>query len=52
MSAPKAVTVRASSADGTVLAERKVTLEWTRVGGTEQCGGPMEAPVVRLRVRQ
>jgi hypothetical protein len=47
MSAPKAVTVRASSADGTVLAERKVTLEWTRVGGTEQCGGPGEAgPVI------
>ena len=50
MSAPKAVIVRARSADGTVLAEREVTLEWTRVGGTEQCGGPGEAGPVILSI--
>ena len=50
MSAPKAVIVRARSADGTVLAEREVTLKWTRVGGTEQCGGPSEAGPVILSI--
>lgn len=50
MSAPKAVTVRASSVYGTALAERDVTLEWTRVGGTEQCGGPAEAAPVILSI--
>jgi hypothetical protein len=40
MSTPDEVTVRAISADGAVLAERAVRLEWVRTGGSEQCGGP------------
>ncbi|WP_349899189.1 hypothetical protein [Parafrigoribacterium soli] len=50
MSAPKTMTVRANSADGTVLAEREVSRRWTRVGGTEQCGGPAEAAPVTLSI--
>lgn len=43
MTTPETVTVRALSSTGQVLAEREVPLEWRRVGGTEQCGGPGEA---------
>jgi hypothetical protein len=43
MTAPKRATVRALSAGGEVLAERDVDLAWTRVGGSEQCGGPATA---------
>jgi hypothetical protein len=50
MSSPKRVTVRANSAGGTVLAEREVTLRWTRVGGTERCGGPAEAAPIILSI--
>lgn len=35
MQAPTAVTVRALTAGGRVLAEENFTLEWTRVGGSE-----------------
>lgn len=47
---PAKVTVRALAADGGVLAEREQELVWTRVGGTEQCGGPVTAPPVLLSV--
>lgn len=50
MDAPKNVTVRALDADGTVLAEDEYALEWVRVGGSEQCGGPGEAGPVTLTV--
>jgi hypothetical protein len=50
MGAPRRATVRAFAADGTVLGERDVDLEWTRVGGTEQCGGPAVAGPIALRV--
>lgn len=47
MQAPTAVSVRALTGEGTVLAEEDFTLEWKRVGGSERCGGPGEAgPVV------
>lgn len=47
MQAPTAVTVRALTADGTVLAEEDFALEWKRVGGSERCGGPGRAgPVI------
>ncbi len=45
---PTKVTVRALAADGTVLAEREQELVWTRVGGTEQCGGPVTTPPIQL----
>ncbi|MDR7081160.1 hypothetical protein J2X01_000429 [Arthrobacter ginsengisoli] len=50
MQSPKHVTVRALAADGTVLAEREVDLGWTRVGGSEQCGGPATAGPIGLAV--
>jgi hypothetical protein len=47
---PANVTVRALAADGTVLAEQEHGLVWTRVGGTEQCGGPITTPPIQLSV--
>ena len=47
---PAEVTVRALAADGTVLAEQEHDLVWTRVGGTEQCGGPVTTPPILLSV--
>jgi hypothetical protein len=41
----KDVRVQALSADGAVLAEIATDLEFVRVGGTEQCGGPTRAEV-------
>ena len=48
MRSPKTVTLTAYSADGTVLARRGLELGWTRVGGSEACGGPGTAGPVRL----
>jgi hypothetical protein len=48
LSAPDTVTLRALTSNGTVLAEEQVELHWTRVGGTERCGGPLEADPVIL----
>ena len=50
MSTPKNATVRALSARGEVLAERDVTLNWSRVGGSESCGGPGEADPISLPI--
>ena len=50
MGAPKVVTVRALSADDTTLAEREVKLSWKRVGGSEQCGGPVQTPPIVLSI--
>ncbi|MCQ9165243.1 MULTISPECIES: hypothetical protein [unclassified Arthrobacter] len=35
------VTFRAFDASGKVLGQQSNTLNWTRVGGNEKCGGPM-----------
>ncbi len=48
MQSPKTVTIRAYSADGSVLAQRDVQPRWARVGGSEACGGPETAGPVRL----
>lgn len=48
MRSPKTVTIKAYSTDGAVLAQRDVELRWTRVGGSEACGGPETAGPVRL----
>lgn len=48
--APDSITVRAVSATGDVLAEQDATLEWQRVGGSEQCGGPLEGTPIGLDI--
>lgn len=50
LGSPDQVMVRALSVTGEVLAERDVALEWTRVGGSERCGGPAEAPPITLDI--
>ena len=50
MRSPETVTITAYSADGSVLARREVDLGWTRVGGSEACGGPATAGPVRLNI--
>jgi hypothetical protein len=45
MSAPDSVDVRVLGPDGSVLAGLAADLDWVRVGGSEECGGPMEAVV-------
>ncbi|MFC4394688.1 hypothetical protein [Arthrobacter sedimenti] len=47
---PEHVTVRALGADKAFLAEQRNDLVWTRVGGSEQCGGPVTTPPIILRV--
>jgi len=47
---PQHVTLRALSTDRAVLAEQETDLVWTRVGGSEQCGGPVTTPPIILRV--
>jgi hypothetical protein len=47
---PEHVMVRALALDRTVLAEQQNDLKWTRVGGSEQCGGPVTTPPIPLRV--
>ena len=42
MGAPDEMTVTALDAAGGVLVEQPVTVDWVRVGGSEQCGGPSE----------
>lgn len=51
MRSPKSVTIRAYSADGTVLAQRGVEPGWTRVDGSDVCGGPETAGPVRLSIQ-
>ena len=48
MQAPRTATITAYSADGSVLVRQNVELGWTRVGGTEACGGPGTAGPVRI----
>ena len=47
---PEHVTVRALARDRTVLVEQQNDLTWTRVGGSEQCGGPVTTPPITLKV--
>ncbi len=50
MATPENVTIRALSPSKEVLAERDVTLNWVRVGGTERCGGPAEVDPITLTI--
>ncbi|SFT70147.1 hypothetical protein [Arthrobacter sp. ov118] len=51
---PDEVTTHVSAKDGTLIAQQHSHLEWTRVGGSEQCGGQMATPpiILQLPVRQ
>ena len=50
MRSPTTATITAYAADGGVLAQREVELGWTRVDGSEACGGPATAGPVRLLI--
>lgn len=50
MTEPVTVTVRALSSTGQVLAEKFADLQWTRSGGSEQCGGPSKTGPVTLEI--
>lgn len=50
MSSPGSVQLIAFDADGVPLGEAPATLRWVRVGGTAECGGPMQADAVELPV--
>ena len=44
-SSPRSIMLRALDDDGDTLARTEVDVGWVRVGGTAECGGPMEAQV-------
>ncbi|MGW9631034.1 hypothetical protein ACWGST_10050 [Agromyces sp. NPDC055520] len=48
--APSEVTLEAFGAGDAPLGTTTATLEWRRVGGTEECGGPQEAGPVVIEV--
>jgi hypothetical protein len=47
---PDEVTARVLARDGTLLARQASRLEWTRVGGSEECGGPMTTQPITLQL--
>jgi len=49
-STPDRLALRARDDAGALLAEESYDLEWTRTGGSEQCGGPMETPPLDFAV--
>ncbi len=50
MGSPDRVSAKALSASGEVVAETEADLDWKRVGGSAQCGGPSEASPVKLTI--
>lgn len=50
MATPENVTVSAYAIDSSVLGEASVPLAWTRIGGSEECGGPGTAGPVELLI--
>ena len=47
---PSQATIEVLGKDGTTLTSTTVELEWQRVGGSEECGGPHEADPIVLTV--
>ncbi|WP_104091036.1 hypothetical protein [Arthrobacter sp. GMC3] len=47
---PNSLTFRVFDVAGNLLAQQSTAMNWTRVGGSEQCGGPMAAMKVFLRL--
>ncbi|WP_125615756.1 hypothetical protein [Specibacter cremeus] len=50
MADPTSVTLRAFDSSGRVLAQQRYELNWTRVGGTQECGGPMVTDQLALAI--
>lgn len=50
MESPESLTVTARTSDGTVVGTTESKVEWTRVGGTANCGGPEHAGPLELGV--
>ena len=46
MATPETVSVTVLGADGAELGATDVDVDWTRVGGSAECGGPHEATAV------
>ncbi|MDR5699336.1 hypothetical protein [Agromyces aerolatus] len=47
---PRAVSIEVFDADGTSLASTDEQLDWRRIGGSAECGGPHETEPVTIRV--
>ncbi|GAA2143643.1 MULTISPECIES: hypothetical protein [Arthrobacter] len=47
---PHEVTTRVLAKDGTVLAQQQSPVEWTRTGGSEECGGPVTTPPITVQL--
>jgi len=47
---PEDVSIEVFSADGITLGRESVDLEWQRVGGSEECGGPHQADPITVEV--
>jgi hypothetical protein len=45
LSSPDTVVITVLDADGAMQADVQTDLDWVRVGGSEECGGPMHAAV-------
>lgn len=50
-SQPDALDLTLLSHDGAIIAAEQYELEWERVGGSEQCGGPVRTDPLTLTVR-
>ena len=47
---PGEVETRVLAQDGTLLAQQHVQLEWTRAGGSDECGDPMRTQPITLQL--
>lgn len=52
MVAPTAVTAQALDVHGVVLVRDEASLEWTRISGSEQCGGDSRSMPILLDTDQ
>lgn len=47
---PGQATIEVLGTDGTTLTRTTVELEWQRIGGSEECGGPHETEPITVKV--
>lgn len=50
LDAPDEATIEVFDAAGNALGRATTELEWRRVGGSEQCGGPVETDPIIMRI--